>query len=142
MDLHDFPVHLKMSIAWGEMDALGHINNINYFRYFENARIQYLQEVGLMQMRNMTGTGTVLAETTCKYLKSLRFPDQIVVGARVKSMSQSSFVMEYLIVSEKLGEVAFGEGVLVMYNNKKSETELIPLAIREAIKEIEGNPNL
>ena len=140
MDLLDFPVRVKMTIAWGEMDAQGHINNINYFRYFENARIQYFQEIGLMEMRVLTGTGTVLAQTTCTYLKQLKYPDIIVVGARVKSMSKSSFVMEYIIVSEKVGVAASGEGVIVMYDYNTSQKAELPLVIKAAIEETEkGN---
>lgn len=138
MDMLDFPIKAKVSLSWGEMDAQGHINNVNYFRYFENARIEYYQEVGLLDMMNCTSTGTILAETKCKYLKSLKYPDQIVVGARVKSMSKSSFVMEYLIESDKIGQVAIGEGIIVMYDYDKLEKTHIPPAIREAINQIEG----
>jgi acyl-CoA thioester hydrolase len=137
LELTDFPVHVKISLAWGEMDAYGHINNINYLRYFETARIQYFLENRLIDLKSETGLGTILAQTTCKYHKPLTFPDQIVVGAKVKSMSKSSFVMEYLIVSEKVGVAASGEGVIVMYDYNASQKAELPLVIKAAIEEIE-----
>lgn len=141
MDLKDFPVQVKTHIAWGEMDAYGHINNIYYLRYFESARIQYFQEIGLNDLKSKTGIGPILAQTTCKYLKPLTYPDQIIVGAKVKSMGKSSFVMEYLIVSEKSGVAASGEGVIVIYDYNNSKKAELPLTTREAIEMIEkGKP--
>ncbi|MGC7873031.1 thioesterase family protein [Desulfosporosinus sp. FKB] len=136
-DLSDFPVRVTIPIAWSEMDAYGHINNVYYLRYFETARIHYLQEIGLMDMKLETDLGPILAQTTCKYLKPLQYPDQIIVGAKTKSMSKSSFVMEYLIVSEKIGAAAFGEGVIVMYDYNASKKVEIPSEIRQRIEELE-----
>jgi len=137
LELKDFPVQVKLSLAWGEMDAYGHINNIYYLKYFEAARIQYFLETGLMDSKSETGLGPILAQSICKYQKPLTYPDQIIVGAKVKSMSKSSFVMEHLIVSETLGVVASGEGVIVMYDYNNSQKAELPLAIKAAIEEIE-----
>ena len=63
-------------------------------------------------MKSKTGIGTILAQTVCKYLKPLAYPDQIIVGAKVKSIGRSSFVMEYIIVSEKIGVSAFKKGLM------------------------------
>jgi len=140
LELTDFPVQVKISLAWGEMDAYGHINNIYFLRYFETARIQYFLENGLIDLKSATGLGPILAQTTCKYHKPLTYPDQIVVGAKVKSMSKSSFVMEYLIVSEKVGVAASGEGVIVMYDYNTSQKAELPLVIKAAIEKTEkGN---
>ena len=70
-----------------------------------------------------------------KYHKPLTYPDQLVVGAKVKSMSKSSFVMEYLFVSEKVGVAASGEGVIVMYDYNTSQKAELPLVIKAAIEE-------
>ena len=137
-ELRDFPVRVKIAIAWGEMDAYGHLNNIYYLRYFETARIQYFLEMGLVDMKLETGLGPILAQTTCKYHKPLQYPDQVIACARIKSMGKSSFVMEYLIVSEKVGIAASGEGVIVMYNYNASQKAEIPASIRKQIEEFEG----
>lgn len=133
MDLKDFPIQVKILISEREMGAFGHVKNIYYVQYFECARNQYVQMIGLDDLLAKQGIGTILAQTICKYLKPLAYPDQIIVGAKVKSMGKSSFVMEYVIVSEKLGVAATGEEVIVIfdYNNLK-KTEL-PLVIIEAI---------
>ena len=48
----DYPVVIETPVAWGEMDAYGHVNNIVYFRYFESARIAYFPT---RTSRNQTG---------------------------------------------------------------------------------------
>jgi acyl-CoA thioester hydrolase len=137
LDIAEFPVQVTIPIAWGEMDAYGHLNNIYYLRYFETARIQYFREIGLVDMKLETGLGPILAQTTCKYHKPLQYPDQVIAGAKVKSMSKSSFVMDYLIVSEKAGIATSGEGVIVMYDYHASQKAEIPLVIKKKIEEFE-----
>ena len=136
-ELNEFPIHVKIPIAWGEMDAFGHVNNIYYLRYFEAARIEYFQKIGIFEMKYKRGIGPVLAQSTCKYHRPLTYPDQLVIGAKIKSMSKSSFVMEYIIVSEKLGVAATGEGVIVIFDYNNSKKAELPLATKEAIEMIE-----
>ena len=138
MDLTDFPVQVKMPIAEGEMGSAGHVKNIYYVRYFECARNQYVKMLGLNDLQSKTGIGTILAQTICKYLKPLAYPDQIIVGAKVKSMGKSSFVMEYIIVSERIGVSATGEEVIVIYDYNNSKKAELPLAIKAAIEKING----
>ncbi len=138
MDLTDFHVQVKIPIAEGEMAASGHVKNIHYVRYFEFARNQYLQVIGLNDLMSKTGIGTILAQTICKYLKPLAYPDQIIVGAKVKSMGKSSIIMEYIIVSEKMGVSATGEEVIVIYDYNNSKKTELPLALKEGIEKIDS----
>lgn len=55
--LKDFPVITKIVVAWGEMDALQHVNNVVYFRYFETARIDYFAHLKLMEELQRTQIG-------------------------------------------------------------------------------------
>ena len=143
MELLEYPVQVKFPIAWGEMDMQGHVNNVHYFRYFENARMRYFEEAGLEDMRVQEGIATVLAEADCRYFKSLKYPEWLTVGARVKSIGRTSFIMEYIIVGEESGVAAIGEGVLVVFDYNKMEKTQMPLKLREAIREIEkNNPDL
>ena len=137
MDLKDFPVQVKIPLSEGEMGASGHVKNIYYVRYFEYARTQYLCMIGLNDLQSKTGIGSILAQTVCQYLKPLAYPDQIIVGAKVRSIGKSSFVMEYLIVSEKNGVSASGEEVIVIYDYNNSTKAELPLGIKEAIEKID-----
>ncbi len=72
--LQDFPVVTEIPVAWGEMDALQHVNNVVYFRYFETARIDYFRHIQLMEDLAITQVGPVLSETQSRYKIPVTFP--------------------------------------------------------------------
>src|SRR6056297_1896535 len=135
---HEYPVAIELPVVWGEMDAFGHVNNIVFFRYLESARIEYFLRLGLTDYMKETGIGPILAETSCRYFKPLQFPDTVTVYARIDSMSESGFTMEYLIVSKNAGEAASGTGRVVIYDYNSNTKAAIPDTIRKAIEKLEG----
>lgn len=134
MQLSDFPVQIKIPVAWGDMDAFQHVNNVMFFRYFESARIAYFRAI---EFSEPTGVAPILAETSCKFLRPIIFPDDLIVGAKVNSIGNTSFVMEYQIHTEKLGLVAIGEGIVVAFDYEKQTKAPVPDAVREAIQKLE-----
>ncbi len=135
--MEGFEIRVEIPVAWGEMDALGHVNNIFYFRYFETARMKYFDLAGILEMMRETGIGPILAETSCRFRAPLRYPEVIFAGARVKSIGKSSFVMEYIIASDTLGTVATGTGVIIMYDYRSGVKVDVPVITRKAIEIIE-----
>lgn len=136
-EINEFPVQIRFPVAWGDIDGFDHVNNVQYFRYFENALTRYMEEIGFFELRIKNGIAIVMAESKCKYLQSLSFPDNIVVGAKVRSIGKTSFIIEYLIVSEKVGVAATGESVIVMYDLNSSQAVNVPAEIKTAIKKLE-----
>jgi len=61
--LPGFPVVIEIAVAWGEMDAFRHVNNVASFRYFESARIAYFDRLDAMREMERNGCGPILAET-------------------------------------------------------------------------------
>jgi acyl-CoA thioester hydrolase len=140
-EINDYPVRVEIPVVWGEMDSFGHVNNVYFFRYFETARIKYFESINVLQIMKETNLGPILAETRCRYLKPVYYPDNLTVGVRIKSTGKTSAVMEYLIVAEKAGVVATGSSVIVMIDYNTSEKCEIPGEIREMINRIEtGSP--
>ena len=92
-DLAGYPVVVETPVAWGEMDAFGHVNNIVYFRYFETARIAYFARLDVPEFLGRDPTGPILAETTCRFRAALAYPDTVSVGARVANVGEDRFVM-------------------------------------------------
>lgn len=137
--LKEFPVVVEFPIAWGEMDAQNHVNNVVYFRYFENARIAYYDKVGIWQITKETGAGTVLASTQCRYRIPLTYPDTISVGAKVTKIEADRFTMEYCVVSQRLGKVAAeGKGVLVTYDFRANRKTPVPEKLKKSISSLEN----
>jgi len=100
--LQNFPVIVEFPVAWGEMDALGHVNNTVYFRYFESARVAYLTKINFIDPAANSGIGSILASTQCDFRKALAYPDTVAIGARVTEISADRFTMEYRLVSHRL----------------------------------------
>lgn len=137
--LKGYPVITEIPVAWGEMDALNHVNNVVYFRYLETARIDYFREVALMEEIQHTGIGPVLGETSCRYKLPVTYPDTLYVGSRVSELKEDRFTMEYEIVSKKLGAVTTsGTAKVVMFNFKTNQKANLLPSLVEAIESIES----
>jgi acyl-CoA thioester hydrolase len=138
--LQDFPVVIELPVAWGEMDALKHVNNVVYFRYFESARIAYFRELKLGNFLNETGLGLILGSTRCRFKVPLTFPDSVLVGAKTSDIREDRLVMQHCLVSRRLQRVAAeGEAVLVSYDYRKNRKALLPDEWRKYILELEGS---
>lgn len=140
--IKDYPVVIEMPVAWGDMDAFQHVNNIMYFRYFESARIAYFEKLNFNDLMIKTGIGPILANTQCKFKIPLTYPDTVSVGAKVDLMENDRFLMKYLVVSHKHKKIAaLGEGMLVSFNYHENKKVPIPDEIRARITDLEKNIN-
>lgn len=136
--LSDYPVTIDIPIAWGDMDAFQHVNNVVYIRHFESVRIAYFERIGFMAVMAKNGIGPILASTRCRYKIPLTYPDTVSVGARVSSMETDRFVMDYLVVSHRHAKVAAqGDGRLVSFDYRNNCKADIPDEIRRAIEALE-----
>lgn len=137
--LSEFPVVVSFPVAWGEMDAFQHVNNIVYFRYFESARIAYFESIGYNDLAKREGLGPILASTDCRFKMPLTYPDTVRIGARVTSLEQDRFTMEYTIVSQTHNRVAAsGHGVIVSFDYRANTKTALPERIVAAIWGLEG----
>jgi acyl-CoA thioester hydrolase len=136
--LADYPVVSTFPIHWGDMDAYQHVNNIQYFKYWETARIEYFNAMGLIEETAESGIGPILASTSCVYRFPLVYPDTVSVGCRTVEIKEDRFVMNYIIVSHRAEKVAArGEGVVVAYNYQTLQKAALPPAMRAAIERLE-----
>ncbi|MGE0353535.1 MAG: acyl-CoA thioesterase [Gemmatimonadales bacterium] len=137
--LDGFPVSLSIPVQWGEMDAYGHVNNAVFFRYFESARIAYLERSGFARSMERERIGAILHSTFCRFRAPLRYPDVVEVGGRCSKLEDDRFTMEYLVVSRNHDAVAAeGWGVIVSFDYAAGKKTAIPGAVREAIIGLEG----
>ena len=138
LTLSDYPVIHEQPVAWGDMDAFGHVNNVMYYRYIESARIRYMDELNIFQQ----DVYTVVASNQCKYIRPVFYPDQLKIGVRIEEIRNSAFRMSYLLCSEvQQTVVALGEAVIVCVNKDSMFKTEIPEIIRQKITEIELSVN-
>jgi acyl-CoA thioester hydrolase len=86
---------LRMPIRWGDMDAMGHVNNTVYFRYIEQARISWFDEIACTP--DPEGEGPVIVNAHCSFLKQLKYPGEIEIRTFVGPPGRSSFEMFHQI---------------------------------------------
>jgi YbgC/YbaW family acyl-CoA thioester hydrolase len=78
-----YPVVVRQAVVWGEMDSYRHVNNVVYFRYFENARLEYFRRLDWPDFEAQTGIGPILAATQARFRRALTYPDTIAITARL-----------------------------------------------------------
>ncbi len=113
--LAHYPIIHYQPIHWGEMDAFNHLNNVVYYRYSESARIGYLEALRMFDGNMMT----VLAQSSCQYLKPVTYPDTLLLGVRCQRLGNTSIVMEYSYYSTAQETiVATAEAVVVRLDSE------------------------
>ena len=113
---------MVMPLRWGDMDAMGHINNTLYFRYMEVARLDWIFKVGAMG--KPASEGPVIVNAFCNFLRQLEFPGDIRVTMFVANPGRSSFETYHTIERVDEPGVVYAEGgartVWTDYAAKKS----------------------
>ena len=137
--LAGYSVVIAIPVQWGDQDALAHVNNVVYFRWFESARIAYFRQIGLVRERDGADLGPILASTSCDYRRSIVFPDTVHVGVRVTRIGRTSIGLEHRIVSqEQRALAAEGTSTTVFYDYAAGRPHPVPDEVRRAIEAAGG----
>ena len=137
--LETYPVVIEAPVAWGEMDSMGHVNNIVYFRYFESGRIAYFERLGFMSDMEETGVGPILASTQCRFRLPLAYPDTVSIGTKVVEVGDDRFVMKYVVVSHRHARpAAEGEGLIVAFDYRAQRKAPLPEEVKARIRALEA----
>jgi acyl-CoA thioester hydrolase len=126
------------------MDAYGHVNNAVFFRWFELARMEYLDRCGLIESYERNQVGAILHSTSCRFRAPVFHPDTIEIGARVTDVSEDRFTMNY-VARSTAQNVIVGEGsaVIVSFDYQSQQKASLPVSVRGRIHEIEkGHRNV
>ena len=113
---------MVMPLRWGDMDALGHINNTLYFRYMEVVRLDWIFQQGAST--DLAGQGPIIINAFCNFLRQLSFPGDIRVTMFVANPGRSSFETYHTIERADEPGVVYAQGgartVWTDYAAKKS----------------------
>lgn len=136
--MHEFdsyPSSLAVTVQWGDMDALGHVNNTVPIRWLESSRIDYMEISGMAATLQRIGIGPILAAVNCSYKRQLRYPDKVTVGCRVVSIGRSSLTFQHVVFSEHQNAIAAeGESVVVAFDYESQRPVRIPDDVREQLQ--------
>lgn len=80
---------MSIPIRWGDMDAMRHVNNASYFRYFETVRIDWMHAIGAAT--DGSGEGPVIVNAFCNFIKQLEYPGEVLARMYVANPGRTSF---------------------------------------------------
>ena len=125
---------VTLDVAWGEMDALGHVNNVRYIAWAETGRIAFFEKLG-MSTRRGDPVGPILARMENDFLEPVEYPARVTVGVRAAKVGNTSVTIEHEIWHTGSPErvVARGRAVVVLINYATNEKVRVPDAIRSAV---------
>jgi len=128
----DFHFWWPVDVRWGDMDAMGHVNNSVYFQYLECARVGYFEAAG-WDSRDTSATrqGPVVVAQTFNYRRQLHYPADVEVGVACTEIRRRSFVLGYGLF-DKANDRLIGDGtsVLVWLDYAAGRALDIPPAVR------------
>jgi acyl-CoA thioester hydrolase len=134
----DFNFFYSVEVRYGDLDPQGHVNNANFLTYFEQARIQYLINLGLFDKnQSFLDVGIILADAHVTFLSPVLWGTEVWVGARVTRLGNKSLAMEYRMVDGEKTLLATGSTTLVTFDYRAGQTIPIPDAWREKISKFE-----
>ena len=79
----------RFPVRWGDMDAMGHVNNAQYFRYLETARIDWMRSIGVNPAPQ--GQGPVIVNAFCNFYQQLSYPDEVLLKMFVSDAGRTTF---------------------------------------------------
>lgn len=124
---------MTVPIRWGDMDAMGHVNNTLYFRYMEIARLQWMFESGVPA--NPQGEGPVIVNAFCNFIRQLEFPGEVLVRTYGGEVGRTSFDTYHEMLRTDDPDTVYANGgatvVWVDFPNQKSAP--MPQRLRELI---------
>ena len=130
----DFRVFRAMGTRWMDNDVYGHVNNVVYYSYFDTAVNGWLLEATAMDIRALPAIG-VVAETSCRFLKSISFPDELQLGLRCERLGRRSVVYGIGVFrGQEADPVAVGRFVHVYVDAQSRKSVDVPDVVRAAVQ--------
>lgn len=125
----------RMPIRWGDMDAMGHVNNTVYFRYMEQARISWFEDL-IPDGEAWKTTGIVIVNATCNYRRPITYPGTVEIQVYAGAPGGSSVPTYYdLRVDDDPVPYADGAAVVVFVDMQAQRPMRIPDVVRQRLLE-------
>ena len=115
---------MVIAIRWGDMDAMGHVNNATYFRYLESLRIEWFRHIGCQP--DAGGVGPVIINAFCSFIRQLEYPGEVLarhyIGTHPGAMGRSTLdTYATLERVDRPGEVCASGGATVVWTDFKAQ---------------------
>ena len=115
---------MVIPIRWGDMDAMGHVNNASYFRYLETLRIDWFHSIGCLSNPGAVGgaCGPVIINAFCSFIRQLEYPGDVLARHYIGGMGRSTLdTYATLERVDRPGEVCATGGATVVWTDFKAQ---------------------
>jgi len=134
----DFAVLWPVATRWADNDHYGHVNNVVYYSYLDTAVNGWLIRATGADIREQPAIG-IVAETSCRFLAPLSFPDALEVGIAVERIGRSSVVYRLAVFRDgREGACALARFVHVYVDRNSRSPVPVPDPVRVALVELGG----
>ncbi len=124
---------LTVPLRWADFDALGHVNNVTYFEYMQDARVSLVHEFGA-DKSSLKATGHLVAHNEIDYLKPINMSDlQVTVELWISRFGGASYDVEYEILDQSGTLCARARSVMVTVDMATEAVMRIPDDVRTAM---------
>jgi acyl-CoA thioester hydrolase len=135
----EFRFFHPIEVRYRDVDSQRHVNNAAYFTYMEQARLAYMQHLGLWDGEDFDAIGIILAEQSCAYKVRVAYGQPIHVGVRISRLGNKSLEMVYTLRDRETDEeLAAGWSILVAFDYQSHQSIPVPQDWRTAIQAFEG----
>jgi len=122
-----------IAVRWGDMDAYAHVNNTVYFRFCEQARVEWVEALGFTVLSE-SGQGPVIINAACTFLLPITYPAQVVVKLYAGDPGRTSVMTWYDILVEGDERIhAEGSAKMVWMDHDTGKSVPIPDELRSAL---------
>lgn len=133
----DYPHLSTITTRWKDNDVYGHVNNVEYYSFFDTVINEWLIEQGGLDIHR-GGTIGVCAESRCRFLASVAFPEPVTAGLRIRRVGNSSVRYEIGLFRASGEALAEGDFVHVFVDRDDRRPRPVPDSIRDAMHRIGG----
>lgn len=118
----------NIPIRWGDMDAMGHVNNTIYFRYMEQVRVSWYEQM-FGELSSTKSEGMVIVNASCNFLKPLTYPGTVEVRMLLGTASRSSVESYYDL---RMNDTLYADGAakIVWFDVERGKSAPLPDRIR------------
>ncbi|MCK8520858.1 acyl-CoA thioesterase [Aquimarina sp. D1M17] len=131
MQNSDVKLSLTLRIDWSEMDTYQHVNNVNFMKYMQSARVQFWDVTGLAKLYDETKKGPMLVSTKCDFKHPLFFPGNVTIETKVEFIKNSSFGLHHMLYNDDGVLCAEGHDVAVCFDFNIDQTFKISDDLRQ-----------
>ncbi|MEK6805369.1 MAG: thioesterase family protein [Pseudomonadota bacterium] len=137
--LDQFAWRRPLTVRWGDMDSMGHVNNVKYFTYDEQVRIDYFAELMRDDPRFWKDYGLILAHIEADFVSQVHCPAELEIGFRISKLGRSSFQTEALMTWQGKA-AAVTRAILVWFDYRNNQSLPLPEAVKQKIRAAEKTP--